>query len=217
MTTKKSSFSSIPDDDPIVEGDVSKEFLNFLCDELKDIYSGEKNLAKALPKMQKATANKVLKNILESQFASAQLHLERLEQIFELLGECAKVKPSEAMAALLEEANSSIEKTTRSSRLRDAAIILAIQKIRHYEMATYNILVQLARTLGNEDIISLLEETLNDENKADDLVNSFAEENYNTPLPAGKNTQTEKGEEKVATVYRSKNLEGKKTIKKEKE
>lgn len=179
MVNIKPSYSKIMEEDSIPETDVSKEFLNFFVDELKDIYWAEKQMTKALAKMQKAAATLVLKNAFAGHTATTHVHVERLEQIFDALGETPRARKCEAIAELIEEANNIIEETEKGTHLRDACLVIAAQKADHYEIATYGGLVQLARTMGNEDIIALLEETLAEENEEVELLTALAEGGIN--------------------------------------
>ena len=113
------------------------EFHDFFVDELKDIYWAEKHLVKALPKMKKAATSPELAAAFEKHTQETQMHIETLEQVFELLGEKAVAKKCDAMAGLLEEANGIIEDTDKGTMVRDAGLILAAQKVEHYEIATY--------------------------------------------------------------------------------
>ncbi|MBC7887734.1 MAG: ferritin-like domain-containing protein [Ferruginibacter sp.] len=206
MGNKKSFPLNIPEEDTIPETDVSKEFLNFLLDQLKDIYWAEKHLTKSLPKMQKAATTKGLKDAFTFHLATTQVHVERLEQVFELLGETPRAKKSEAMTGLIDDVNSIIEETKKGSDLRDAGLVLAAQKAEHYEIAAYGGLVQLARTMGNEDIISLLEQTLLEEKKTDEFLTMLAETGISSlAKKEGMDLSTEVAEE-AAAVYDSVNL-----------
>jgi len=113
------------------------EFHEFFIDELKDIYWAEKHLVKALPKMQKAATSPELAAAFEKHTQETQTHIDTLEQVFELLGEKAAAKKCDAMAGLIEEANGVIEDTEAGTMVRDAGLILAAQKVEHYEIATY--------------------------------------------------------------------------------
>jgi len=151
------------------KGNISPtEFHDFFVDELKDIYWAEKHLVKALPKMKKAATSPELAAAFEKHTQETQVHIETLEQIFELLEEKAAAKKCGAMAGLLEEANGIIEDTESGSMIRDAGLILAAQKVEHYEIATYGTLKVFAENLSRTDIAELLNQTLESE-KATDL------------------------------------------------
>ncbi|RZJ20132.1 MAG: ferritin-like domain-containing protein, partial [Acinetobacter sp.] len=125
------------------------EFHEFFVDELKDIYWAEKHLAKALPKMQKAATSPELAAAFEKHTLETEQHITTLEQVFELLGEKAVAKKCDAMAGLLEEASGIIEDTDKGTIIRDAGLILAAQKVEHYEIATYGTLRTFASNMGH--------------------------------------------------------------------
>ena len=150
------------------------KFHKLFMDSLKDIYWAEKNLVKALPKMKKGATTEELKNCIETHLAETEVQVTRLETVFEMMGEKAVAKKCEAMAGLIEEGNSIIEDTDEDTMVRDAGIIMGSQKIEHYEIATYGSLVALARIMGKEDVAAQLEETLEEEKNADNLLNEIA-------------------------------------------
>jgi ferritin-like metal-binding protein YciE len=211
MANKKSSSTNITEENSMQETDVSKEFINFFVNELKAIYWVEKHLVKAIPKMQKAATAAGLKDAFSGHLASTHLQEERLEHIFDLLGENPRAKKCEAMADLVEEANDVIEETGKGTVIRDAGLVLTAQKIEHYEIATYSALLQFAKTMGNEDIISLLEETLSEEKDAAELLTVLSERGSNDSA-AGVEKQQE-NIEKISAIYDSVNLTGKNTRK----
>lgn len=144
------------------------EFHEFFIDELKDIYWAEKHLVKALPKMKKAATSPELAAAFEKHTQETQTHIDTLEQVFSLLDEKAAAKKCDAMAGLLEEASGIIEDTDSGTMIRDAGLILAAQKVEHYEIATYGTLKVFAENLDRSDIAELLGQTLENE-KATDL------------------------------------------------
>jgi ferritin-like metal-binding protein YciE len=151
----------------------------FFHDSLKDIYWAEKHLTKALPKMQKAATTEELKTAIEEHTGQTQEQVARLEQVFELLGHKAQAKKCEAMEGLIKEGESIVEETEDGSMTRDVGIIMAAQKVEHYEIATYGGLVQLATTMGNDEVASLLQETLDEEKQTDEGLTAIAENNIN--------------------------------------
>lgn len=152
---------------------------DFFYDELKDIYWAEKHLTKALPKMVKAATSEELKNAFSDHLEVTKTHVERLEEVFELLDKKAVAKKCEAMEGLTKEADSIIEDTEKGTATRDVGLIMAAQKVEHYEIATYGGLAQLARTLQKDDIADLLDETLGEEKEADGLLTDIAENDIN--------------------------------------
>jgi len=151
----------------------------FFTDSLKDIYWAEKHLTKALPKMVKAATTDELKDAFKEHLEVTQGHVTRLEKVFELLGKKASAKKCDAMEGITREAESIIAETEQGSYTRDAALIMAAQKVEHYEIATYGGLVHLANTLGENEISSLLENTLKEEKETDQALTTLAEDRIN--------------------------------------
>ncbi len=152
---------------------------DFFCDELKDIYWAEKHLVKTLPKMKKAATSPDLQKAFADHLETTKTHVERLEKVFELLGKKAQAKKCEAMAGITKEGEDIIEETEKGTATRDVGLILAGQKVEHYEISTYGGLAQLARTLGLGGVAELLEDTLAEEKDADELLTQVAEESVN--------------------------------------
>jgi ferritin-like metal-binding protein YciE len=167
----------------------------FFHDALKDIYWAEKALTKALPKLMKKSTTEELKSAFEEHIAQTQEHVSRLEEVFEMLGKKAQAKKCEAMEGLIREAESILEETENGTMTRDAAIIMAAQKVEHYEIATYGSLVQFAHTLGQEDAASILEQTLEEEKQTDENLTSVAESNINWEAEQEEEEEGEEGEE----------------------
>jgi ferritin-like metal-binding protein YciE len=151
----------------------------FFHDELKDIYWAEKHIVSALPKMKKAATSTELQAAFEEHLGVTKTHVTRLEKAFELLGEKAQAKKCEAMEGILKEGDSIVEDTEKGTATRDVGLIMAAQKVEHYEIATYGSLVQVAKTLGHDDIASLLNETLSEEKEADESLTEVAESHIN--------------------------------------
>ena len=151
----------------------------FFTDELKDIYWAEKHLVKTLPKMQKAATSPELKDAFADHLEVTKTHVTRLEQAFESLGKKAQGKKCDAMEGITTEGDSIITDTDPGTSTRDVGLILAGQKVEHYEIATYGGLAQLATTLGLTDVADLLNQTLEEEKEADVLLTQIAENNIN--------------------------------------
>ena len=151
----------------------------FLTDELKDIYWAEKKLVKTLPKLQKAATSDELKQAFANHLSETQIHVERLEQAFGMLGQKPQAKKCDAMEGITEEGASIIEDTEKGTATRDVGLILAGQKAEHYEIATYGGLIQIAKTLGHNDVAKLLQQTLDEEKKADQTLTGIAENGIN--------------------------------------
>lgn len=151
----------------------------FFIEELKDIYGAEKQLHKSLPKLQNAASSPQLKKAFEDHTRVTADQIARLEEVFRFLDKKAVAKKCEAMEGLVNEAQSIIEDTEKNTATRDVALIMAAQKVEHYEIATYGGLAQLANTLGLEKIANLLGETLDEEKETDELLTDIAENDIN--------------------------------------
>jgi ferritin-like metal-binding protein YciE len=151
------------------------EFHEFFVDELKDIYWAEKNLAKALPKLKKAATSPELAAAFEKHTVETKNHIETLDKVFELLAEKAQAKKCDAMEGLLAEADGIIEDTDSGTLVRDAGLILAAQKVEHYEIATYGTLRVFAENMGHTDVVELLSQTLEEEKATDVALTQIAE------------------------------------------
>ncbi|MCU7695450.1 ferritin-like domain-containing protein [Haoranjiania flava] len=153
----------------------NSEFHKFFIDELKDIYWAENNLLKALVKMRKASTSKQLAASFEKHHGETQVQLDRLKQIFELLGKKPVGKKCEAMAGIIEEGKGVIEDTEGDTMTRDAGLILAAQKAEHYEIATYGTLRVFAQHMGHTEVYDLLTQTLDEEKNCDVTLTELAE------------------------------------------
>lgn len=143
-------------------------------EELRDIYWAEKHLTKALPKMRKAATSEALASAFEDHLAVTEKQIERVEQVFEMLNLTARAKKCEAMEGLVKEAQGIIEELPKGSIVIDAGLIIAAQKVEHYEIAAYGSLVQLAKTMGENEIAELLQLTLDEEKETDVLLTELA-------------------------------------------
>jgi len=153
----------------------NSEFHEFFVDELKDIYWAEKHLVKALPKMKKAATSPELASAFEKHTEETNTHIATLEQVFALLEEKPQAKKCDAMEGLLKEADSIIEDTDAGTMIRDAGLILAAQKVEHYEIATYGTLVVFAQNMGHTSVADLLQSTLDNEKATDVALTEVAE------------------------------------------
>ena len=153
----------------------TKGFADLFERELKDLYSAEKQLTKALPKMAKAATNEDLKEAFDSHLTETEGQIERLEKIFKQLDIAyTRVEKCKAMEGLIEEGSDLMEEGLEPDVL-DAALICAAQKVEHYEIAGYGCARTFARQLGHEDIADLLQETLDEEGNADKKLTEIAE------------------------------------------
>ncbi len=176
MTTKKTTA--------VTEEMKNSEFHKFFIDELKDIYWAETHLLKSLPKMQKASTSNELVKAFEKHTKETEKHVATLEKVFEMLDEKASGKKCDAMEGLLSEAKDIIEDTDKGTMVRDAGLILAAQKVEHYEIATYGTLRVFAKTMGHDDVFDLLTQTLENEKDTDVALTKIAESFVNQEATA---------------------------------
>jgi len=161
------------------KGNMNLETLRELyVNELRDLYNAENQLLKALPKMAKASSSDELKEAFEKHLEQTKGHVERLEEVFEELGEKTKGKTCQAMKGLIEE-GSEVLKANGEDSVIDAAIIVAAQKVEHYEIAGYGSVRTFAQLLGQDKSADLLQETLDEESEANELLNKLAEDIVN--------------------------------------
>ena len=151
----------------------------FFEDSLKDLYWAEKHLTKALPKMKKAATTEELQNAIGEHTTQTEEHVTRLERVFEILNKKPQAKKCDGMEGLIAEGEKVVEETDDGSMTRDAGIIVSAQKVEHYEIAAYGSLVQLAITMGQDEIAEILNETLKEEKETDELLTEIAETNIN--------------------------------------
>ncbi len=163
--------------EPQEEGD--SMLREFFLDCLKDVYWAENAILKALPKMKKAATTEELQDAFQEHITVTQGQVARLDEVFGLLDEKAEGKKCEAMAGIIKEGEEIISDTEEGTATRDVGLIMAAQKVEHYEIATYGGLVQLARTLGEEECADLLQETLNEEKETDVALTEIAENSVN--------------------------------------
>jgi len=149
------------------------------------IFTGpKKKLVKTLPKLAKAATSQELRNAFTQHLEVTKEHVTRLEKVFDLLGHKPQAKKCDAMEGITEEGASIIEDTEDGTSTRDVALILAGQKAEHYEIATYGGLAQVAKTLGYNQIASILQKTLAEEKEADQSLTELAENNVNEAATA---------------------------------
>jgi ferritin-like metal-binding protein YciE len=147
---------------------------DLLLEELRDLYSAENQLVDALPKMAEAASSNELKAAFEHHLEQTRGHVSRLENIFEEIGEKATGETCEAMKGLVKEGEVLI-KAEGPADVRDAGLIGAAQRVEHYEIAGYGTARSLARRLGDQNVASMLQQTLNEEAEADKKLTSIAE------------------------------------------
>lgn len=140
--------------------------------ELKDLYSAENQLVKALPKMAKAATSEELSTGFAKHLEQTKGHVERLEEIFKMLGESPKGKKCKGMEGLITEGAEAIDEY--DGELLDAALIGAAQRVEHYEMAGYGTVIAFATELGESEHVDLLSETLEEEKETDEKLTELA-------------------------------------------
>lgn len=146
---------------------------DLLVEEIKDLYSAETQLLKALPKMAKAAESEELRSAFETHLEQTKTHAQRLEQIMEDLDESPKGKRCKAMEGLIEEGKEVMEEDAVPVIL-DLGLITAAQKVEHYEIAGYGCARTLAELAGEKEVASVLQETLDEEGETDKLLTEIA-------------------------------------------
>jgi ferritin-like metal-binding protein YciE len=146
-----------------------------LIDELKDLYSAEKQIVRALPKLAKAASSPELQQALLSHLEETKVQVSRLEKIGEIVGKKLTGKTCVGMKGVLEEGAEVLEDTDKGI-VRDAALIAASQRVEHYEMAGYGSAREFAKLLGHTDVAALLDETLAEEKNADKKLSVIAKQ-----------------------------------------
>jgi ferritin-like metal-binding protein YciE len=154
-------------------------FLHFL----KDVYYAERQIMKALPKMAKVATDEQLKQGLLHHREETQHQIERLQKVFEIFGKRAQGVTCEAINGIIEEGEELIEEGEKGP-VMDAGLIACAQAVEHYEMARYGSLVAWAKLLGKDEAVTLLQETLAEEKKADALLNEVANKTVNEQAKA---------------------------------
>jgi ferritin-like metal-binding protein YciE len=155
---------------------VALESLNELfVEQLRDLYDAEHQLIKALPKMAEAANSDELRQAFEEHLEQTRGHAERIETIFENLGEKAKAKKCKGMEGLIKEGNETLDEDM-DENVKDAGIIAAAQRVEHYEIAGYGTARTFATLLGDREAASLLEQTLEEEKETDERLTQIAEQ-----------------------------------------
>ena len=149
-------------------------FMHFL----QDVYYAERQLMKALPKMAKSAQDTALKDAFTTHREETAHQIERLEQVFEHVGKRAHGIPCEAIKGLIEEAEEVLS-DSEAGAVRDAGLLACGQAVEHYEMARYGALIAWAQAAGHSDVVRLLQQTLEEEKKADKLLNDLAMKQIN--------------------------------------
>lgn len=156
----------------------TKTLDDLFLDTLKDIYYAERKILKALPKMARGAQAQPLKAAFEKHREETEGHVERLQQIFELLGKRAQGKTCPAIDGILEEGEEILEEYKDTPAL-DAGLVSAAQAVEHYEITRYGTLKRWAQMLGMKDAEKLLDATLKEESKTDSDLTTFADSSAN--------------------------------------
>jgi len=146
--------------------------------QLRDLYSAEQQLVKALPKAVEKATTPSLREAINAHFGETEGHVVRLDRIFNGLGEKASGEKCKGMEGLIDETEDMLGHKGSDS-VRDAGLIASAQRVEHYEIAAYGCAISFARLLGHQDIVTLLEETLAEEKAADEKLSAIAEEEVN--------------------------------------
>ncbi len=149
-----------------------KKLDDLFLDTLKDIYYAEKQILKALPKMARAATSPEVKKAFETHRDETETHVERLAEVFEILGKAPRGKTCDAILGIIDEGKSIIEEFEGSPAI-DAGLVAAAQAVEHYEIARYGTLKTWAAQLGLKDAVALLEQTLAEETKTDQLLSKI--------------------------------------------
>jgi ferritin-like metal-binding protein YciE len=145
---------------------------------LQDIYHGEKQILKALPKMAKSASTPELKQAFQHHTEQTEGQVERLQRVFELMNKSARGKTCEAIEGIIEEGKE-VMTETQSGDVMDAGLIAAAQAVEHYEIARYGTLRSWAKQLGMDEAAKLLDQTLQEEKQTDELLNKIAMSSVN--------------------------------------
>jgi ferritin-like metal-binding protein YciE len=155
-----------------------KDLNELFIDTLKDIYYAEKHILKALPKMAKAANSDDLRAAFEKHYDETEGQVERLEQIFEMIGKAARGKKCEAIEGIIDEGKEVMEEYADTPAL-DAGLLSAAQSVEHYEIARYGTLKSWAEKLNMPQAVKLLDATLAEEKKTDETLTKIAEKAVN--------------------------------------
>jgi ferritin-like metal-binding protein YciE len=145
----------------------SQDLKELFIDELRDLYNAENQLIKALPKMAKASTSEELSSGFEAHLEQTKGHAQRLEQIFQTLGEKASGKKCKAMEGLIAE-GAEVMGEDFDGEVMDAALIGSARRVEHYEIAAYSTVIKFGEMLGQDEAVKLLEQTLEEETETDE-------------------------------------------------
>jgi ferritin-like metal-binding protein YciE len=179
-------------------------------DELRDAYDGEKQLTKALPKLAKAASSPELRDAFATHLEETRGQINRLEQVFQSLGEKVRGKHCDGIAGIVEEGKAIMEEDFDEATL-DACLIAAGQRAEHYEMAAYGTLVAWANAMGHSEAAELLQEILDEEKAADEKLSSIAEGGINQQAASGAHGEEEEEESPASRRRKTSSSNGRKT------
>jgi ferritin-like metal-binding protein YciE len=154
-----------------------------MIDEIRDLYDAERQLVKALPKMAKGATSDELRGLIEGHLAETEEHVKRIEQAFELLDENVRGKHCAGIAGIIEEGGDLLEEDFDGAVL-DAGIIAGAQRAEHYEIGAYGSVIAWAKLLGEDEVATLLSDTLEEEKAADQKLSDLAESSVNSEAAA---------------------------------
>jgi ferritin-like metal-binding protein YciE len=161
--------------EPGSQGGQDSKLEELFLNELRELYGAEQHQLLVLPMLKKAASSQRLRNVLASHLDETRVQIGRLETIFKILGYDIEARTSEAILGITREAEMVIEGTLQETATRDAGIIVAAQKLEHYEITSYGSLANHAATLDHDDIGEILELSLFEEKETDDLLTAVAE------------------------------------------
>jgi ferritin-like metal-binding protein YciE len=170
-------------------------------DELRDLYNAEKQISKALPKMVKAATAAPLADAFQSHLRETMNQIQRLEQVFESVGETARSKTCDGMSGILSEGKDLMSEDFDEATM-DAALVAAAQKVEHYEIASYGTVIAWAEAMGHDKAARLLKQTLAEEEAADEKLTSIATAGINQQAAAGAHDEEEEEESTVMSSGR---------------
>jgi ferritin-like metal-binding protein YciE len=156
---------------------------DLFINELRDMYHAEKQLVRALPRMAKAADSDALRQAIEKHLGETEGHVERLESVFQSIGETARAKRCQGMEGIVEEGKEILQEDGQEPVI-DAAIIAAAQKVEHYEIASYGCLITYADLLGERESSRLLKQILSEEEATDKALTQLAERSINQAAAA---------------------------------
>jgi ferritin-like metal-binding protein YciE len=182
-----------------------------MIEEIRDLYDAERQLVKALPKMAKGASSDELRSLIETHLGETQEQVKRLERAFEMLEERPRGKHCEGIAGIIKEGSDLLEEDFDGAVL-DAGIIAGAQRAEHYEIGAYGSVIAWAKQMGEDEIASLLEETLEEEKSADEKLSALAESSINQEAASAEGMEDEGGNGASRSSRGSSNGSGKRSM-----